>query len=114
MQGLPGSPGTPGAPGATGVQGIQGNPGTRGPTGPTGPAGPSTLTGMMYSQRYDYSLGGNDYVDFSLFCPGSNPNVISGGCGHRDYNSAKPTLRSTPRHRCIQPPARLELQDDQP
>jgi hypothetical protein len=87
-----GPPGTAGATGPTGpqgIQGIQGNTGATGARGPTGPTGPSSLNGMTYYQRYDYSLAGNTFTNFSLTCPASNPNVLSGGCGHRDYNSAQ-------------------------
>jgi Collagen triple helix repeat (20 copies) len=86
---LAGNVGITGAQGIQGIQGIQGNTGATGATGPKGATGPSSLNGMTYYQRYDYSLSGNSWTNFTLTCPGSNPNVLSGGCGHRDYNSAQ-------------------------
>ena len=89
LAGNVGATGAQGIQGVQGIQGIQGNTGNTGARGPTGPTGPSSLNGMTYYQRYDYSLSGNSFTNFTLTCPGSNPNVLSGGCGHRDYNSAQ-------------------------
>jgi len=84
-----GDQGIQGLQGIQGPRGLQGVPGPQGQTGATGPAGPSTLNGLLTYRRYDYSLAGNNYTDFDLSCPATHPYVVSGGCGHRDYNSAQ-------------------------
>jgi len=53
-----------------------------------------TNTGSYSSGNYyywwaDWSIGGNNYASGDLSCPASYPRIISGNCGHRDYNSAQ-------------------------
>lgn len=85
-QGVQGQQGIQGPQGLRGLQGVQG---IQGPQGLTGPAGPSTLSGLLTYKRFDFSLEGNNYTTFDLSCPTTHPYVVSGGCGHRDYNSAQ-------------------------
>ncbi|MBN8734117.1 MAG: collagen-like protein [Acidobacteria bacterium] len=86
LKGPAGPPGPKGDTGAQGPQGIQGPRGFTGLTGATGPAGPSTLAGLLYYRRYDFTAEGNSNYWFTLPCPESHPYVVSGGCGHRDGN----------------------------
>lgn len=86
--GPPGPKGDTGAQGPQGIQGIQGLRGLTGATGATGPAGPSTLAGLLYYRRYDFSAEGNHFYWANVPCPSSHPYVVGGGCGHRDSNSA--------------------------
>jgi len=85
-QGVQGIQGIQGPQGLRGLQGVQG---IQGPQGLTGPAGPSTLSGLLTYKRFDFTLEGNNYTTFDLGCPTTHPYVVSGGCGHRDYNSAQ-------------------------
>ena len=87
--GATGATGAPGAVGARGATGPTGLTGATGATGATGPAGPSSLSGMLTAVRDDFSLPGNEYVNMSVSCPSDHPYLVSGGCGHRDYNSAQ-------------------------
>jgi hypothetical protein len=84
-----GPAGPTGPQGVRGPTGPQGVPGNTGATGPTGPAGPASLTGMMYSNRFDAVAPAGAYGNYTQYCPASHPNVVSGGCGHRDANAAQ-------------------------
>ena len=47
------------------------------------------MQGMLIRDRLDLSIAGGQAASFSLGCPTSNPYVVSGGCGHRDFNTAQ-------------------------
>jgi hypothetical protein len=109
LPGLPGSPGATGATGATGAQGLPGlpgSPGAPGATGATGPAGPVNLTYV----RKSFDVTSRTINDQNTQCP-VNTFLVSGGCGHRDFNTAASDIRveyagphdSAPRsaYRCI-------------
>ncbi|MBS1857945.1 MAG: collagen-like protein [Acidobacteria bacterium] len=51
--------------------------------------GPVSLSGAISMQRADVTLSGNSYGYWYVACPSDHPVLISGGCGHRDYNSAE-------------------------
>ena len=89
--GANGATGAVGAKGATGPQGANGANGATGAKGATGATGPQGATGPVHLKyiRYDYNLAGNSWADLSLSCPAAAPYAISGGCGHRDFNSAQ-------------------------
>jgi len=70
------------------LNGPAGPPCPQGPRGLTDPAGPSSLINMLTRLRHDVSLPGRQLASFSLACPTSHPYTVSGGCGHRDFNSA--------------------------
>jgi hypothetical protein len=79
------------------VSSITGPVGPQGPIGPTGPAGPSSLANMFTSVRVDYTVPGAslDSVEYGYFnatCPSDHPILVTGGCGHRDYNYAQTDL----------------------
>ena len=82
-QGLRGSPGMQGPKGDTGAPGPRGDTGAAGPQGARGPAGP---TNLYYINR-DSTAPGDSQNETTLSCP-SNYYLISGGCGHRDWNTA--------------------------
>lgn len=84
-QGVQGIQGVPGPKGNTGAQGPQG---PQGFTGATGPAGPSSLSGVIETYVHDYDLGGNSRGILTGTCGGTYAVLVSGGCGHRDNNSA--------------------------
>lgn len=74
--------------GPQGNTGPQGQQGPQGQKGSTGDAGPSTASGMFTRvSKYDI-LDGNTYLGAYLSCPAAYPNLVSGGCGHRDFNDA--------------------------
>lgn len=79
--GDPGVQGPKGDEGDQGPQGAQGPRGFEGPEGPQGPAGPSV--GGWHSDRI--SCPGNNNCWSQRSC---STQVIAGGCGHRDINSA--------------------------
>jgi hypothetical protein len=81
--------------GPAGPKGDQGNPGPQGlrgipgPQGDTGATGPSSLNGMLTYQRFDITAPAGNYGNLDYACPATHPYVVSGGCGHRDSNSAQ-------------------------
>jgi hypothetical protein len=86
-----GATGPTGPAGPTGPRGLTGLTGPTGPTGPagaTGAAGPSSLNGMLTRVVRQDSLAGQTYWGVFARCPATNPYLVSGGCGHRDYNDA--------------------------
>jgi Collagen triple helix repeat (20 copies) len=92
--GAAGAAGAKGATGATGGQGVIGPTGAKGTTGgqgsvgPVGPTGPASASGLFTEIRNDFSLPGSNYVLLSAYCTVDHPVLVSGGCGHRDYNNA--------------------------
>jgi hypothetical protein len=51
--------------------------------------GSASLSGAISTQRSDVTLNGNSYAYWYVACPSDHPVLISGGCGHRDFNSAQ-------------------------
>jgi hypothetical protein len=114
-QGPAGSPGVAGAPGATGAQGLPGLPGSpgatgaTGATGPSGPQGPDGPVNLTYVRK-SVDVTSRTINDQNAQCP-VNTFLLSGGCGHRDFNTAASDIRveyagphdSAPRstYRCI-------------
>ena len=87
-KGAAGSPGAQGATGLTGLAGQNGQTGATGPRGLTGEAGPASVAILLHTDRADYVVAGNGRMTGVLSCPSSHPYIVSGGCGHRDSNSA--------------------------
>nr|WP_316639890.1 DNRLRE domain-containing protein [uncultured Roseateles sp.] len=101
-----GPAGPKGDTGLTGATGARGVTGAAGPIGATGPAGPVDVVYL----RTTFDASGNHLHDHNLQCP-ANRVLMSGGCGHRDFNTAASDIRieyagphdSAPRsaYRCI-------------
>jgi len=83
-----GAPGAPGAKGDTGATGATGPQGATGAPGLTGAAGPVNLTYV----RKVFDAAGHTINDQNAQCP-VNTFLLSGGCGHRDFNSAASDIR---------------------
>ncbi|MFZ2727075.1 MAG: hypothetical protein WAX77_12540 [Methylococcaceae bacterium] len=46
-------------------------------------------TTNYYYWSAEYTLSGDSYVSLQRACPSDYPNVLSGSCGHRDYNNSQ-------------------------
>jgi hypothetical protein len=96
-QGAKGDVGAPGAKGDSGSQGAKGDTGATGATGargatgaqgPQGAAGPVNLTYV----RKTFDAAGKHIHDQNVQCP-VNTFLLSGGCGHRDFNTAASDIK---------------------
>ena len=86
--GATGTTGLPGAKGDSGSAGIQGPRGNTGLTGAAGTAGPVNLTYV----RKVFDAAGKHIHDQNVQCP-ANTFLLSGGCGHRDFNTAASDIK---------------------
>ena len=86
--GAAGASGLPGPKGDTGSAGVQGPRGNAGATGLTGAAGPVNLTYV----RKVFDAAGKNLHDQNVQCP-ANTFLLSGGCGHRDFNTAASDIK---------------------
>ncbi|NOS90235.1 MAG: collagen-like protein, partial [Methylococcaceae bacterium] len=88
-QGLQGVPGVQGPIGLTGQQGPKGDVGATGPQGEQGPVGPQSLSSSIYRDQRSYVLPAYSYKTLETMCGPEYPNLLGGGCGHRDDNDVQ-------------------------